>query len=1027
MLRSPFATRSATQARMRAEGQRIMAKNRLYSNDWTTFHSAKDLGAYVEENDNDQEEIYEVLQDGAVRVFMDLEHVDSERTTTAHLIILGRFRDFINDTMSLPLRRTLDAAILNASRPTASGMKHSYHIHLYNLYCTSLRAHQKLIVAFKETLPDGLSRFVDVGVYGIGRLFRCYRQYKNREPLAKLIWECHTDTTDAKDTIITVDGPLNGLVCVDLPPSKVETRVPKLEGIGSISMEESALGEFFIPEGDADDELYVPGLSDDDEVLEVDLPSMYPKKEVLEAIVPKCKKITGKKSLQFWWKASFLSPAMYYALSRTYEALRVDFAVHHQIWPKNPLVELTVHRGRPAFAYSFPRYVTGCGTLTEEGPHYHPHLGGQSSSCVILYFKPESCSIEIYCHACKDTPKQAVGMEFTMPSRFSTKLLRGDRGSFPSLTPGCFVDTRSTHVFIISDIIQHHMKHEFLITNDGCAFQFNQSSLLYKLLSPKVEMQKAYILQFMLRHFTPIYRQAYSLGLHQVTDFLVHPRDNIFETKKSKRNFKGLLSRNFNRFNTATGGFFHMLDNIEMNVEEHSTVSTNIESVLPLVGGTLLDFNTKTTRKRTMDDLCYFEVKGTYNNSYINPKVSAFFKSLIVPQEVNEHFQSDLHYLQLMLGYWMTGRTNERAVFFNVGEGRNGKSVLVDLVRYCLGDFASTVQSSFLKRERQSNQDGAQTALAGTRGKRVVFVNELEQGDPMDCAKIKTLSGDDAITARVVFSPVIEKFSPTAKVIVSSNHYPDFQNDKAVYDRVLFFKFERRFCDGSEKGVESDPYKEYADANFIAAVKEDGDSLLTYLANCAMMYESALAASEKGHVLRQFQPSRFAVECKNESMIYDLKSMLLQYVDILPKSDEKFQPEMITYTAFTDYVLPQIIQKIKRLGCDVNQTRLMKEIRSLELEDEDGETFKTKSVHKSFRVNKLMKCISFVHRLALQESHMVAYSHQEKSQPVCFSEVEDEQPKKKRKRQADEVSEAVKRYRKYQNMHVAERVSADNY
>ena len=210
-------------------------------------------------------------------------------------------------------------------------------------------------------------------------------------------------------------------------------------------------------------------------------------------------------------------------------------------------------------------------------------------------------------------------------------------------------------------------------------------------------------------------------------------------------------------------------------------------------------------------------------------------------------------------------------------------------------------------------------------------------------------------------------------------------------------------------------------------MKEDHDSLLTYLANCAMMYEAALADSEKGHVLREFQPVRFAVECKNESMIYDLKTMLLQYVDVLPKSDEKFQPEMITYTAFTDYVLPQIIQKIKRLGCDVNQTRLMKEIKSLEMEDGEGQLFKAKAVNKTFRNGKLNKCISFMSRLALQESHMVAYSHQEKSHPVCCSEVEDEQQSKKRKRQGDEVSEAVKRYRKYQNMHVAERVSADNY
>ncbi|MFX8879633.1 hypothetical protein ABTM72_20135, partial [Acinetobacter baumannii] len=46
-------------------------------------------------------------------------------------------------------------------------------------------------------------------------------------------------------------------------------------------------------------------------------------------------------------------------------------------------------------------------------------------------------------------------------------------------------------------------------------------------------------------------------------------------------------------------------------------------------------------------------------------------------------------YLQLMVGYCLTGVTSEHALFFLYGTGANGKSVFVNVLTTILGDYAA--------------------------------------------------------------------------------------------------------------------------------------------------------------------------------------------------------------------------------------------------------------------------------------------------------------------------------------------------
>jgi putative DNA primase/helicase len=60
-------------------------------------------------------------------------------------------------------------------------------------------------------------------------------------------------------------------------------------------------------------------------------------------------------------------------------------------------------------------------------------------------------------------------------------------------------------------------------------------------------------------------------------------------------------------------------------------------------------------------------------------------------QRIMDGDQALIDYLQGCLGYGMTGDVGEKALFVLYGNGNNGKTTLVEAVRYVLGDYAGQI------------------------------------------------------------------------------------------------------------------------------------------------------------------------------------------------------------------------------------------------------------------------------------------------------------------------------------------------
>ncbi len=140
-----------------------------------------------------------------------------------------------------------------------------------------------------------------------------------------------------------------------------------------------------------------------------------------------------------------------------------------------------------------------------------------------------------------------------------------------------------------------------------------------------------------------------------------------------------------------------------------------------------------------------------------------------------------VRYLQRFIGYTLTGVIREHAFAFLWGPGGNGKSVLLGTVARMLGDYAATAMPDVFTVGRN---DQHPTHLAALRGARMVLVTETEEGRPWAEARIKSLTGGDRISARVMRGDPFE-FDPAFKLWIAGNHRPVLRNPDPAMRRRL--------------------------------------------------------------------------------------------------------------------------------------------------------------------------------------------------------------------------------------------------
>lgn len=145
-----------------------------------------------------------------------------------------------------------------------------------------------------------------------------------------------------------------------------------------------------------------------------------------------------------------------------------------------------------------------------------------------------------------------------------------------------------------------------------------------------------------------------------------------------------------------------------------------------------------------------------------------------------------VEYVQKAVGYTLTGSTREQCLFACYGKGGNGKTTLLEVILYEMGDYGIDLQFSVLEAKQFGGAPGEGVNLPGARFAKAV---ETRESRHLDEARVKSWTGSDTITVRPLYRNSFS-FQPTHKLWLAFNHRPEISDDSpAMWRRVRVIPF----------------------------------------------------------------------------------------------------------------------------------------------------------------------------------------------------------------------------------------------
>lgn len=204
------------------------------------------------------------------------------------------------------------------------------------------------------------------------------------------------------------------------------------------------------------------------------------------------------------------------------------------------------------------------------------------------------------------------------------------------------------------------------------------------------------------------------------------------------------------------------------------------------------DFELKTFRKGKPDD---YLSKST-NINYIKldhnkhkktmDEIHYFMEQLFPKRELRD-------YMWEHLASTLIGENNDQTFNIYNGSGSNGKSKLVELMGFALGDYKATVPITLITAKRNSI-GSTSSEIVQLKGARYAVMQEPSKGDKINEGIMKEITGGDPLQGRALFKDSIT-FIPQFKLVVCTNTLLDVgSNDEGTWRRICVCEFISKFC-----------------------------------------------------------------------------------------------------------------------------------------------------------------------------------------------------------------------------------------
>ena len=142
------------------------------------------------------------------------------------------------------------------------------------------------------------------------------------------------------------------------------------------------------------------------------------------------------------------------------------------------------------------------------------------------------------------------------------------------------------------------------------------------------------------------------------------------------------------------------------------------------------------------------------------------------------------------IGYSLTGSVSEQCIFLCQGEGANGKSTLLETLRFIFGSYGQSLPFSAFELNARSSTSND---IAGLASKRFATASETSESATLNEARVKVLTGADTCTGRYLYCDFFS-FDPTAKFWLAFNQKPRVNDHSyGFWRRIRLIRFPAQF------------------------------------------------------------------------------------------------------------------------------------------------------------------------------------------------------------------------------------------
>jgi P4 family phage/plasmid primase-like protien len=179
-------------------------------------------------------------------------------------------------------------------------------------------------------------------------------------------------------------------------------------------------------------------------------------------------------------------------------------------------------------------------------------------------------------------------------------------------------------------------------------------------------------------------------------------------------------------------------------------------------------------------------------------------------------------YMYDHLASTLIGTSSNQTFNMYIGNGKNGKSVLINLMAKVLGEYHCSVNSTMIT-EGRAKVGSVSPEVLQLKGKRYGVIQEPSPGEKINVGVMKQLtSGNDELQARGLYKSEATTFIPQLKLVLCSNYMMEVNsNDYGTWRRIRVVPYKSLFCENPVNDDPENPYQFKVDENIITDKFDD--------------------------------------------------------------------------------------------------------------------------------------------------------------------------------------------------------------